>query len=123
AIADIDAAAAFGVLRAVIARKGDIETVVGPEQQLAAQTEVVLPVDPVATGDVIDRAAAIGARNRNTRGEVFRQRPGNRGLGLLEAVVAEADLGAAFEIEGRLIRSDVDRARGGVLAVERALRP
>ena len=41
---------------------------------------------------------------------------------LLEVQIADGCLSAALEGEGRLAAGDVDRARGGVLAVERALR-
>src|SRR5690606_26538523 len=56
------------------------------------------------------------------RGYRVRQRAGDRRLGLLEAEAPDSDLGAALEGEGRLVGRDVDRARRGVLAVERALR-
>src|SRR5690606_27897784 len=62
AVPDIDTAAAFRVLRAVIAGKRDIEAVRRPPQHLPANAEVVLRVDPVAAGDVVDRAAAVGRR-------------------------------------------------------------
>src|SRR5690606_13933983 len=92
------------------------------EQHLAADAKVVLLVDPVAGGDVEDRAAAAGRGNCEPRGYRVRQRAGDRRLGLLEAEAPDSDLGAALEGEGRLVGRDVDRARRGVLAVERALR-
>src|SRR3546814_4784156 len=59
---------------------------------------------------------------RDAGGDGVRQRAGNGGLRLLVVEVADRQFGAPFEIEGRLVGRDVDRARRGVLAVERALR-
>ena len=50
------------------------------------------------------------------------ERPGDRRLGLDEAVAAVVQLELGLRREARLPRRDVDRARGGVLAEQRALR-
>ena len=88
AIADIDGAAAFRILRAEVARQGHVDAVGRPPQQLPAHAEVVLLLDPVAGGDIVDRPPAIGRRNGDARGDGLAQRTRDRCLGLLEIVVA-----------------------------------
>src|SRR3546814_2589794 len=81
--------------------------------------DIVLALDIAVGGDVIDRAAAAGRRDRDARRELVGQRPRDRGLRLFEIEIADADLGLALEFEGRLVGRDVDRAGGRVLAVKR----
>ena len=56
--------AAGGVLQAVIGREGDLQVRRGVPLQLAAQAQIVLAVDEARRGDVVDRAAARGVRER-----------------------------------------------------------
>src|SRR5690606_16921885 len=104
-------AAAFRPLAAEIAGQGHVEVAGRLPQQLPADAEVVLLVDPAIAGDVEDRPPPAGGGERETRGKRAAQRSGDRRLGLLEAEVADGDLRPSFEIEGRLAGGDVDRPR------------
>src|SRR5690606_42075706 len=94
-----------------------------PREQWPANADIVLALYIAIGRDIVDRAAADGRRDRDARRKLVRQRPRKRGLRLLEIEVSDADFGHALEIEGRLVRRDVDRTCRRVLAAERALRP
>ena len=121
--ADENGGAAFRVLAAVVARQQDVEIAARFPQQLPAKADVVLFVDVIPAGDVEQCALTAGPRQREPRRHGIAERAGDRRLDLLEPEVAGRSLRPAFEIEGRLAAGDVDRARGGVLTIERALRP
>ena len=115
-------AAAFGILLAIVARQGEAEILGRLEQQLAANAQIVLLVDPALAGHIVERAAAAGRGDGDAGGDRVGQRAGNGGLRLLVVEIADRQFGAPLEVEGRLVGRDVDRARRGVLAIERALR-
>jgi hypothetical protein len=121
--ADVDLHAAIRVLAVIVAGQRQVERIGRLPQQRAAHTEIVLAVDVLLGGDVVDRALARGGGRTQPDRDIVRQRAADRGLGLIEAEVAGGHLHRAFGREARRLGGDVDRAGGGVLAVERALRP
>ena len=72
--------------------------------------------------DVVDRAVALRAGEREAPGDLLRQRTGDRRLRLHEPQVAVVQLEVGSRREARLARRDVDGAGRGVLAEQRALR-
>jgi len=106
-----------------VGRKDDFQIVGRPEEQLATDAEIVEVVEVAPFADAVDRAVALGARERQPRGQVVRNRAGRRRLGLDEAVIAIAEFELRLRHDGRLACGDVDGAGRGVLAEQRALRP
>ena len=119
----IDKPAAIGVLPVVIGRQRDFQRVGRLEQQLRAATDIVLPVDLRIGMRVQHIAVTIGRRHRQADRNTVAQRPRYRALQLVEPFVTDRSLTARGEIECRLARGDIDRARRRVLAIQRALWP
>src|SRR5690606_10247561 len=83
--------AAHRVLLVPVAGQRDVEIVGRTPEQLTAQPDIVLALDPAVGGDIIDGAAAAGRRDRDPRCERVRQRTGDRCLRLLEIETAETE--------------------------------
>ena len=91
---------------------------------MAAQGDVFQPVDLLAEEQVVEIAVAIGiAAGQTEQHRVLCDRPRNRKLATIFAAGAATQADIAFEIIGRHLGVDDDRATGRVAAVKCALRP
>ncbi len=114
--------AAIGALDVEIAGQGQVDRISRLPQQLAAQAQVALAMQIFVARDVVDRALARRGGRRQAQRDIVGQGPRGGGLCLNELVIAAADLDPGFGREARRARRNVERARCGVLAVERPLR-
>ena len=120
--ADINLHAAFRVLKVEIAGQRQVKRFARFPQELPAQPQIILAVHQAVFGKIADQAISAGRGQCKARGHHVRQRAGNRGLGLLEAKIANADFRFGLRRKAGLACRDGDGPRRRVLAIKRALR-
>jgi hypothetical protein len=112
------------VLLGVLGDQAEGDVVADLGQKLGAHALALAGVGGRTTGAVGIVAVLVGVEGRNAGGQLaVQQRARDGGLDLAQVVFAEGHLGRALGREGRELGVDDHRARRGVLAEQRALRP
>jgi len=100
-----------------------VEIVGDVDRELATQRKIALAVLAAAGQQVVDIAVRVGSRPGDAETDAVGNRTADRRLAgdRVERAVGKRSLG--LEIPARLCRDEVDRAAGGIAAIERSLRP